>query len=305
MRHISVEPPPFFHRGSSPFARLAFFGLLSIALLFTDTRYHYLEQVRRAVTIVLYPLQRAVQLPGEAWTYLGSYFATQKALENENADLKGRLLELGPLAQSTASLRLEHVRLLELLKMDARFGSMSRAAEVLYTGRDPFSQKIFVSKGDKDGVVAGQAVIDEKGVLGQVTRVFPLMSEVTLVTDKDHAVPVLIERNGVRSVLYGAGAGRPAELRFMSPNADIQTGDLLVTSGIDGTYPAGLAVAQVTGVERETGQMFARIHCRPLAGVDRSRFVLILKQAVQPMVKPEEPTEQDMPRKPLKPRRRG
>ena len=142
----------------------------------------------------------------------------------------------------------------------------------------------------------GQAVIDEIGVIGQVTRVFPYLSEVTLVTDKDHAVPVKVERSGVRSVMYGAGTGRMPELRFLSPNAEIQPGDRLVTSGIDGTYPAGLAVAQVVSVERETGQMFARVTCRPLAGVERSPLVLILGQAAA-QTRPEEPVETDAPRK--------
>jgi rod shape-determining protein MreC len=140
-------------------------------------------------------------------------------------------------------------------------------------------------------------VIDVLGVVGQVTRVFPYMAEVTLVTDKDHAVPVKVERSGVRSVMYGAGTARLPELRFMSPNAEIQPGDRLVTSGIDGTYPAGLAVAQVASVERETGQIFARVTCKPLAGVERSTQVLILGQASSAQPRPEEPAEKDAPRK--------
>ena len=119
----------------------------------------------------------------------------------------------------------------------------------------------------------------------------------TLVTDKDHAVPVKVERSGVRSVMYGAGSGRLPELRFLSPNAEIQTGDRLVTSGIDGTYPPGLAVAQVVSVERETGQMFARVTCRPLAGVEKSPHVLVLGHAAVSSPRPEEPAESDAPRK--------
>ena len=165
----------------------------------------------------------------------------------------------------------ENARLRALLAVEKRFHGAAIAAEVLYSGRDPFTQKLFVDKGEAAGVQPGQAVIDEIGVIGQVTRVFPYLSEVTLVTDKDHAVPVKVERSGVRCVMYGAGTGRMPELRFLSPNAEIQPGDRLVTSGIDGTYPAGLAVAQVVSVERETGQMFARVTCRPLAGVERSR----------------------------------
>ena len=184
-----------------------------------------------------------------------------------------------------------------LLNVEKRFQGATIAAEVLYSGRDPFTQKLFVDKGESAGVQPGQAVIDEVGVVGQVTRVFPYMAEVTLLTDKDHAVPVKVERSGVRSVMYGAGSGRLPELRFLSPNVEIQAGDKLLTSGIDGTYPSGLAVAQVVSVERETGQIFARVTCKPLAGVEKSPHLLILGRAAAPPQRPEEPAESDTPRK--------
>src|SRR5438270_9487688 len=297
MRHISIEPPPFFHRGPSPLTRLAFFALLSLALLFADTRYRYLENVRQVVAVALYPLQRAVQFPGEALGYLGAYFASQQTLASDNAAVRQQLLAQARTAQGFPLLEQENARLRALLGMAARFPGAATAAEVLYSGRDPFSQKLFVDKGDVAGVQIGQAVIDEIGVVGQVTRVFPYMSEVTLVTDKDHAVPVKVERSGLRSVMYGAGTARLPELRFMSPNAEIQPGDRLVTSGIDGTYPAGLAVAQVASVERETGQLFARVTCRPLAGVEKSPHVLVLGHAAVSSPRPEEPAESDAPRK--------
>ena len=303
MRHISVDPPPFFHRGPSPLTRLAFFGLLSLALLFTDTRYRYLENVRQVVAIALYPLQRAVELPGEALAFVGTYLSSQRALAVDNAALKQRLLTDAAVVQSYPQLAQENTKLRALLTVESRFHGAATAAEVLYSGRDPFTQRIFVDKGDAAGVQLGQAVIDDIGVIGQVTRVFPYMAEVTLVTDKDHAVPVKVERSGVRSVMYGAGTGRLPELRFLSPNAEIQPGDRLVTSGIDGTYPAGLAVAQVASVERETGQMFARVTCKPLAGVDASQHVLVLGTAAAAMPRPEEPAEADAPRKGR--RRRG
>jgi rod shape-determining protein MreC len=297
MRHISVEPPPFFHRGPSPLARLAFFGLLSLALLFADTRYRYLESVRQAAANVLYPLQRGLQLPAEAVAYVATYFSSQRALVVDNTALKERLLADAPSLQGYSALEQENARLRTLLGVGTRFRGAATAAEVLYSGRDPFTQKLFIDKGESAGVQPGQAVIDETGVIGQVTRVFPYMAEVTLVTDKDHPVPVKVERSGVRSVMYGAGSGRLPELRFLSPNAEIQTGDRLVTSGIDGTYPAGLAVAQVVSVERETGQMFARVTCRPLAGVEKSPHVLVLGHAAVSAPRPEEPAESDAPRK--------
>lgn len=297
MRHVSVDPPPFFHRGPSPLARLAFFGVLSLALLFADTRFRYLEGMRSVAAVALYPLHRVVQVPGETLAWIGSYFASKQLLNEENAALKQDLLARVPAAQGYAHLQEENTRLRVLMGVEARYAGAAKAVEVLYTGRDPFTQKLFVNRGADSGIKPGEAVIDEIGVVGQVTRVFPNMAEVTLITDKDHAVPVRVERSGVRSVFFGAGAGRAPELRFMAPTADIRAGDKLYTSGMDGTYPAGLAVAQVEAVERDTGQMFARITCKPLSGVDRSQFLLVLGQGAAQMPRPEEPNDQDSVKK--------
>lgn len=297
MRHLPVEPPPFFHRGPSPLARLAVFGLLSLALLFADTRYRYLENIRRSAAIVLYPLQRIVQMPGEAFAYVGTYFSSQRSLADDNASLKAQLLSQAPQVQGFPLVEQENARLRGLMKLEAHVPVSATAAEVLYSSRDPFTQKLFVDKGENAGVQAGRAVIDSVGVIGQVTRVFPYMAEVTLVTDKDHAVPVKVERSGVRTVMYGAGAARPPELRYLSPSVAIEPGDLLVTSGIDGTYPPGLAVAAVVSVERETGQSFAHVTCKPLAGIDDSAQVLILGSAASVPPRPEEAADPAAPRK--------
>jgi rod shape-determining protein MreC len=298
MRPLPVEPPPFFHRGPSPLARLAFFGLISIALLFADTRFRYLEGVRQAAAVVVYPVQRAVQMPGEALSYVATYFGSQRAAADEIAMLKRQLAAQGPAVQGYPRLQRENADLKALLALGGRYDTAATAVEVLYTSRDPFAQKLFVAKGSAAGIAPGQAVIDAHGVVGQVTRVFPWMAEVTLVSDKDHAVPVKVVRSGVRSVLYGAGAGRPPELRFMAPNADIEVGDTLVTSGIDGTYPPGLAVAEVATLERDTGQMFARISARPLAGVERSEYLLVLGSSAAALPpRPEEPVEAETAKK--------
>jgi rod shape-determining protein MreC len=291
MRPIPVDPPAFFHRGPSPLARLAFFGVLSLALLFADTRYRYLEGIRQAAVTILYPVQRAVEMPIEAAAWVGRYFGDKARLADENTDLRQRLTAEAPVLASFPELRDENARLKTLLALSARYGGGATAAQVLYTGRDPFTQKLFVDKGSHDGLASGEAVIDDRGVVGQVTRVFPYMAEVTLVTDKDQAVPVKVERSGVRSVLFGNGTGRAPELRFTAPSADVKVGDRLVTSGIDGTYPPNLPVAEVVDIERDTGQMFARIAVRPLAGVDRSMQVLVLAQAVAAAPRPEEPAE--------------
>jgi rod shape-determining protein MreC len=291
MRPLPVEPPAFFHRGPSPLARLAFFGLISLALLFADTRFRYLENIRQVAAVIVYPLQRAVQLPGEALSWVGGYFSSQRALADDNAALRRQLVLQSTAVQGYAVLQQDNAHLKALLELSERYAAAATAVEVLYRSRDPFAQKLFVDKGTDAGIVPGQAVIDADGVVGQVTRVFPVMAEVTLVSDKDHAVPVKVVRSGLRSVLYGSGTGRLPELRFMAPSADIEVGDTLVTSGIDGTYPPGLAVAEVVSLERDTGQMFARITARPLAGVDRSLHLLVLGPAAALPPRPDEPVE--------------
>jgi rod shape-determining protein MreC len=304
MPALSYDPAPFFKRGPSPFARFVFFSLVSLALLFADGRYGYLENVRVGVAIVLDPLQRAALLPGQAWDVVAAYFASQTRLSAENKQLRQQLLTQGAVVQSAQSLLQENERLRGLLKAHTRYLGNDILAEVLYLGRDPFSQKVYVNKGSADQVKAGQAVIDDAGVVGQITRVYPAVSEVTLLTEKDQTIPVKIERNGVRTLLVGAGTGHAPELRFMSANADIQSGDVLVTSGLDGTYPAGLAVAVVAAVERDSGLMFARITCRPLAGVDRSDQVLIVPAPLAGMpARPEETTDGESPKRVVKGRR--
>lgn len=297
MRPLSVDPPDFFNRGPSPLARLAIFGILSLALLFADTRYRYLESVRQVVAIALYPLQRALDAPGAAFAYVSDYFGSKRRLADENATLRQELVERAPATQGYARVQEENTRLRALLDVRTRYGASATVVQVLYAGRDPFTQKLFVDKGTSAGIQAGAGVIDETGVVGQVTRVFPYMSEVTLITDRDQAVPVQVERSGTRSVLFGNGTGRLPELRFTSPSADLRAGDRLLTSGLDGTYPAGLAVAQIVDVERDAGQMFARITCKPLAGIDHSEFLLVLSQSASMPPRPEEPGEPDAVKK--------
>jgi rod shape-determining protein MreC len=297
MRPISVDPPAFFNRGPSPLARLAFFGLLSLALLFADTRYRYLESVRQAVAIVLYPVERMLDMPGAAFAYVSDYFGSKRRLADENAMLRQELVARAPATQGYAREQAENARLRALLDVRAQYAATAVAVQVLYTSRDPFTQKVFVDKGTSAGVAAGAGVIDANGVVGQVTRAFPYMAEVTLITDRDQAVPVQVERSGARSVLFGNGTGRSPELRFTSPSADIRAGDRLVTSGLDHTYPPGLAVAEIVDVVRDSGQMFARILCKPLAGIDHSEFLLVLSQSASMPARPEEPGDAEAAKK--------
>jgi len=293
MRPIPVDTPAFFNRGPSPLTRLAFFSLLSLALLFADTRYRYLENVRQAVAIALYPMQRAVEMPGVAFAFVADYFGSKRLLADENEMLRQEMVARAPATQGYARVQAENARLRALLDVRAQYAATSIAVQILYTGRDPFTQKVFVDKGSAAGVQAGAGVIDANGVVGQVTRVFPYMAEVTLITDRDQAVPVQVERSGARSVLFGNGTGRSPELRFTSPSADIRPGDRLLTSGLDGTYPPGLAVAEIVDVIHDSGQMFARIVCKPIAGIDHGEFLLVVSQSSAMPARPEEPGETD------------
>jgi len=197
----------------------------------------------------------------------------------------------------------DNMHLRELLEARERINVHTTLAEILYAARDPFTRKIIIDKGFQHDILSGQPVIDHFGVIGQVTRAYPWLSEVTLITDKDQLVPVQNLRNGLRSVLTGTGADGVLELKFIPLNADIQNGDRLVTSGIDGVYPPGLPVAEVTDVERNSASLFARIRCKPLAGVNNFGQVLVVRR--QNSDAPERPAEEPKPRRGKKAKRGG
>lgn len=292
MSVVGHQPPPFFKRGPAPLARLVFFVTLSLALLVLDLKYRYLEVARQGVAVALYPLQRAAYTPVDLYGQLSDYYSSLAAVQRENAQLKRKELESANWLLRQQHLELENQRLRELLDMKARQPVSGTLAEILYAARDPFSRRIIVDKGSQHGIVAGQAVVDEAGVLGQVTRTYPLQSEVTLVTDKNQAVPVRIVRNGLRTVLFGASGGQ-LELRFLAANADVQPGDVLVTSGLDGIYQPGLPVARVVRVDRDAAYSFARILCEPVAGVEKHGQVLVLglREALPPQIEETETRE--------------
>ena len=270
------SPPPFFKRGPAPVVRLAFFASLSLALLVLDARFHYAEGLRRILAIVAYPLQLVATAPLELGTRVAGYFTSQTALREDNAELRARLLASERDAQRYQAAEAEAERLRRLVGAAEHIQRRSIPAEIVYAGRDPYSLRVIIDKGSQQGVSVGSPVVDDTGVVGQVTRVYPLTAEVTLVTERDHAIPVEVVRTGLRVVAFGGGSSGLLELRFVAPNVEIRNGDLLATSGIDGTYPAGLPVATVSRVERDAAHGFARILCEPAAGVNRGRFVLVL-----------------------------
>ena len=284
------SPPPFFKTGPTPLARLLIFTTLSLVLLVADARFRYLELLRQIAAVVVYPVQRIAAAPGEIARRAADFFVTHSALREENARLHQERLANTLELQQHRALQTENEQMRALLGARERIGAKATLAEVLYSARDPFSQKIIVDRGLQHEVRGGQPVIDQIGVVGQVTRAYQWLAEITLITDKDQLVPVLNVRNGLRAVLAGVGNATTLELRFVPLNADFQNGDRLVTSGIDGVYPAGLPVAEISNVERDASYPFARIACKPLAGVNRSTQVLIVN--VERSM-PERPMEQE------------
>jgi rod shape-determining protein MreC len=273
---MEYSPPPLFKQGASARAKMLFFALIAVALLMADSRLRTLGMMRQAIGTALYPLQIVAMLPRDAFFAVTDYFSSLTQLQKDNDRMREQQVLNSRQLQQNAQLLAENTHLRKLLDASERVQTKTLMSEILYDARDPFSRKIILDRGQTHGIQPGQPVIDNLGVIGQVTRVFPFTSEVTLLTDKDQAIPVQVLRSGVRSVAYGRGQSGVLELRFMASNADIRTGDVLTTSGIDGVYPAGLAVATVATVDTQTSDAFARILCQPSAGVSRNRQVLIL-----------------------------
>jgi rod shape-determining protein MreC len=301
---ISREPPAFFHRGPSPLARLTFFTLAAVALMIADHRFRALDTVRMALSVLVHPIQQVASTPGEALSRIAEYFASQDRLLRENDELRTRVLEQSAAAQEARLLKAEQEHLLSMAKGKSRYADSGIVAEVLYNARNPFVRKIVIDKGLNNAVASGMPVIDGTGVVGQVTSVGWFSSEVTLVTEKDQSVPVMLVRNGLRAVAVGSGKYGSIDIPFMPVAADIQTGDMFVTSGIDGTYPPGLLVATVTNVEKNAAYVFAKVDARPVAGVDNHRYVMVLPLPAPSAARPETKGD-ETPRKTGKDRGRG
>ena len=249
--------------------------LHGLALLVVDARFRALEVVRQGLSMFTHPVQHLAHLPAQFFDNAGSYFASLVRLQDENAQLKRARLENVATLLRSQQVEVENERLRKLLGVKERRQVSGQVAQILYSARDPYARRIVIDKGQQDKVVAGQPVIDDAGIVGQVTRVFPFVAEVTLITDKEQAVPVQVVRTGLRSVVFGLGSGQ-LELRFVPANADVQNGDVLVTSGLDGIFPAGFPVAKVVHIESDTAYSFARIFCVPLAAVEHFSEVMVL-----------------------------
>ncbi|HDR9804227.1 TPA: rod shape-determining protein MreC [Burkholderia cenocepacia] len=286
---MEYSPPPLFKQGPPALARLIFFVALAIALLVSDARFSTLEIVRGVLGTVLYPLQRAALVPRDLFMGAADLAVTGAALRHENDDLRKRNLQLSTQANQAAVLTQENAHLRAVLELRQHIATQSTPVEIQYDTSDPFTQKIVVGQGSQQGIQDGSPVVSEDGVIGQVTRVFPLQSEVTLVTDRDLAIPVQVLRTGLRSVIYGTPKGDSLDLRFVPTSADLVAGDELITSGLDGVYPPGLPVAKVVRVDKLADTAFARVTCAPVAAVRGARQMLVLHYRNDIPPRPAEP----------------
>ena len=269
------ETPAFFVRSAKPFSRMVFYCALSIVFMAVDARLNYLSQVRQAFIAALHPLEIAANTPSEWVRDIKKYFSAHNLLVQENYALKQQAFEHQVSLQRLSTIQAENEHLRHLLNGNIPIQPKAVLGEILHMGRDPFTHVVVVNRGSQHNIIAGQAVVDSKGVIGQVTRVYPFTSEVTLITDKELSIPIQIERNQLRAIAFGEGNGT-LDIPYLPTNVDIKVGDKLVTSGIDGVYPNGLAVATVTRIQQNSESPFAKIVSTPVAGVSNHLQLLLL-----------------------------
>lgn len=276
---LDRTPPPFFKQGPSALSKLVVFSAIALFLMVADLRFKVTGPLRTALGAVIYPGQWLVMQPIEAAMGVRAYLTSLERSRTLEAEALQRLARQSERSQQVEQLSLENRRLRELLGLRERAQVEGIGAQVLYDAADPYTRRVVIDRGQTHGVKAGAPVIDEAGVLGQVTRVYPLVSEVSLLVDPDQAIPVLNARTGLRSIAFGqpSRSGDSMELRYTVANADMAVGDLLTTSGVDGVYPPGLAVARVTDIERAADSSFARIRCEPVARVQAALHVMVLQ----------------------------
>ncbi|WP_018913403.1 rod shape-determining protein MreC [Thiomonas sp. FB-6] len=290
---LERSPPPFFRQGPSAAARLVFYAALSLLAMALDARWHLLGPLRLGIDVAVAPVVEVARSPWLAWQALAGHTESLERAQSELALARQRNLELALTAQREADLERQNAQLRQLLQLRAAVPVHASAAQIVAQARDPFSRKLLLDRGATAGIEPGSPVIDAHGLLGQVTMLSPLGAQVTLITDRDSAVPVEVARNRARGVLVGDAGTTTGGLQLLwqANDGDLRPGDVLVTSGLDGVYPAGLAVARIDKVRREPDSAFARVLCTPLAHVDAGRYVLVLtpQRPLEPAPKPPTP----------------
>lgn len=278
------KPPPMFRRSLSPSARMGLVAIATIVLMVVDSRWQMGQSVRAGIATVLKPLQWVGAQPVKAVDLMGSYVTTVESAQQTKEQATLQIAQLALKAQRTELLMRENAALRELLGLQQQLPMQARAAEVAHEAADPFVRKVILNKGSRQGIVQGSPVIDGRGLLGQVVRVFPLSSEVLLLDSPQQAVPALNNRTGERSLVYGDSQqprGNALEIRFLANTEDVQVGDAIVTSGVGGIYPAGLPLGTVSVVERRNNSAFLRVQLTPAAHMLSVDHVLVLDPVPQ------------------------
>lgn len=269
--HINLFP-----HGISAGARLIIYLLLSITVIVADVRFHTLDKFRASMNTLIYPLTELVQAPYLTYEKISGFFIKHVQLQRDNNALQQRFISYSATLQRYQDLEQENQHLRALLGAQSRTPLHTQLAEIIAIPRDPYLRQVTINRGSQQGIKAGTAAIDEAGLLGQITQVYPYTSTITLITNQDQSVPVAVQRTGQRAVLFGTGIDDTVEIRYLPHSTDVRTGDLIITSGMDGIYPSGLAVAKVTQIDLSSSRAFAHIICKPLAAVDRNRQLLII-----------------------------
>lgn len=266
---------------------MALLLVASVALINLDHRQHHLESIRAGISLLLSPLQYLVNLPMDIGSWAGESLSTRSRLLEENARLKHERLALLAKLQKYEALAGENTRLRSLLKSSPKVGERVLIAELLSVDFDPFTHQLLINKGDSEELFEGQPVIDAHGVMGQLVHIAPFTSSIILITDPNHAIPVQFNRTGLRAVALGTGEPDLLEIPHIPNNADIQSGDLLVTSGLGQRFPPGYPVARIDSFEKDPGQPYARVTAVPTAHLERSREVLLVWPPKQEVAKNE------------------
>lgn len=263
-------------RDGAPGPRFLLFALLSLVCLYYDQRDGWLQSLRYWLQGTVYPLQWLVDAPRAGLDQLGDALQTRESLRAQLQVLQQRETEIALKSLRLEALERENAQLRALTQALPPLVTRHLVAEVISVELSPLKQRLMLNKGKRDGAFQGQAVVDARGLLGQLTRVGPWASELILITDPEHAVPVQIARNGLRSIAVGAGNSGELLLPYLPVNSDVKAGDLLVTSGLGGVFPAGYPVATVTGIKRDPVLLLTQVRARPLATLERDRETLLL-----------------------------
>ncbi|MEI2415278.1 rod shape-determining protein MreC [Orrella sp. JC864] len=299
MRHHALR---LFRRGPSAELRLLVLAALCLGLLVADSQLRMLEPVRQMVSIGLYPFQRAVLFPRDAVRQVNDWFNAAALVRTENESLQRQRIELAQVATHAAQLAAENAQLRRLLGVADTAAQKAVVVEVLYEPPSAFNRRLVFNKGSSSGLAPGMPVIDEGGVVGQIVRVTPMTAEAAMLTDEQVSIPVQLLRNGLRLIAFGGHVQGKVEVRYLTADADVREGDTLVTSGVGGLFPAGLPVARIETVERDTASGFARALAEPLAHPERYRHFLVLQTDEQNVVQAPEPAGDQPVQPPLQPR---